>query len=138
VGHRRVQLVVGVAAMALAATTVVGCGSSTKSSSPPTSAGTTSAPASSSSAPVGRNLITIQSFAFHPASLTVAPGATITVHNSDSVTHTLTASGSSKGAFDTGDITPNSTTTFRAPIKSGSYSYICSIHQYMTGTLIVS
>jgi len=34
-------------------------------------------------------------------SATVAPGATVTVTNKDSVTHTLTAT---KGQFDTGDI----------------------------------
>jgi plastocyanin len=83
-------------------------------------------------------MINIESFAFHPASLTVAPGATVTVHNADSTTHTVTASGASQGAFNTGDIGPSKTVTFTAPTKPGSYSYICNIHQFMTGTLIVS
>lgn len=70
----------------------------------------------------------------------MSPGATITVDNSTActpATHTLTAT-SPSGAFDTGDITPGSSKTFKAPTKPGTYHYICSIHPYMTGTLIVS
>jgi plastocyanin len=56
------------------------------------------------------------------------------VTNKDLATHTLTAS---NNAFSTGDITQNQTKTFRAPMKPGTYHYICSIHQYMMGTIIV-
>lgn len=79
--------------------------------------------------------IVIQDFAFSPTSLTVAPGATVTVTNKDQVTHTLTAT---KGGFNTGDISGGTSKTFTAPNRPGSYPYICSIHQYMTGTLVVS
>jgi plastocyanin len=78
--------------------------------------------------------ITIKNFAFGPTSLTVAPGATVTVTNKDSVAHTIT---SSKAGFDTGDIGPGQSKTFTAPKTPGSYPYICSIHQYMTGTIVV-
>ena len=71
---------------------------------------------------------------FTPMSLSVSPGATVTVTNKDSATHTLTATG---GQFDTGDITKDQTRTFKAPSKPGTYHYICSIHQFMTGTIIV-
>jgi plastocyanin len=76
-------------------------------------------------------------FAFHPSSLTVKPGATVTVHNEDSVTHTLTDKANPK-LFNTGDLSPGKTMTFKAPTKPGSYPYFCQIHQYMTGTLVVS
>jgi len=79
--------------------------------------------------------ITISNFMFSPMSATVAPGATVTVTNKDSVTHTLTAT---KGQFDTGDIPGGQSKTFTAPMKPGTYSYICNIHQYMMGTIIVS
>lgn len=79
--------------------------------------------------------IVIHNFAFSPNSLTVAPGATVTVTNKDQVTHTLTAT---KGDFNTGDISGGTSKTFTAPNTPGTYSYICSIHQYMTGTLVVS
>jgi plastocyanin len=71
---------------------------------------------------------------FSPMDLSVAPGATISVTNKDSATHTLTASGSQ---FNTGDIVQNQTKTFTAPTKPGTYHYICNIHQYMMGTITV-
>ncbi len=89
-----------------------------------------------SSAPkAGSDAITIHNFAFSPDTLTVMPGATVTVTNQDEVAHTVTAD---KGAFSTGDILPSQSKTFTAPSTPGTYAYMCSIHQYMTGTLNVS
>jgi plastocyanin len=65
----------------------------------------------------------------------VAPGATVTVTNEDQVAHTIT---STKGAFNTGNIGSGQSKTFTAPNTPGSYPYICMIHQYMSGTLVVS
>lgn len=78
--------------------------------------------------------IVIRNFSFAPGTLSVAPGATITVHNEDGATHTVTATDKS---FDTGDVPGGGTATFRAPTKPGHYAYICQIHQYMTGSLVV-
>ncbi len=78
--------------------------------------------------------ITISNFMFSPMHASVAPGSTVSVTNKDSVTHTLTASG---GRFNTGDIGPGQTKTFTAPSKTGTYDYICNIHQYMMGTIVV-
>lgn len=100
--------------------TVTGCGSSHHSA---TSVG-------------AADTIVIKNFAFNPSSLTVAPGATVTVRNADPATHTVTASGASK-PFDTGDIPAGKTVTFTAPTKPGTYPYICQIHQFMHGTLQV-
>ncbi len=71
---------------------------------------------------------------FSPMAASVAPGATVRVTNKDSVTHTLSATG---GTFNTGTIAPGRTKTFTAPDKAGSYGYICNIHQYMRGTIVV-
>jgi plastocyanin len=79
--------------------------------------------------------ITISNFMFTPMAVTVQPGSTISVTNKDSVTHHLMAIG---GTFDTGDIGPGKTVTFTAPKHRGTYGYICSIHQYMRGTITVS
>jgi plastocyanin len=78
--------------------------------------------------------ITISNFMFQPMSLTVSPGATVKVTNKDSATHTLTATGNQ---FNTGDIDQNQTKSFTAPMKAGTYHYICNIHQYMMGTITV-
>ncbi|SHL42605.1 cupredoxin domain-containing protein [Actinacidiphila paucisporea] len=111
---------------------LTGCSSSDSGVSGSTASA--SAPASSS-AGGGADRIDIKNFAFNPASSTVAPGAVVTVTNSDSTTHTVTATGAK--AFDTGDIAPGGTMTFTAPSKAGAYPYICSIHTFMKGTLTV-
>jgi plastocyanin len=80
--------------------------------------------------------IVIKNFMFSPDSLTVAPGAEVTVKNEDSVTHTLTDKTDQTG-FNTGPVGPNQTKTFKAPDKAGTYAFFCTIHQYMTGTLVV-
>jgi len=78
--------------------------------------------------------ITIKNFMFSPMKITVTPGETIKVTNKDSVVHTLSATG---GQFNTGDIGHDKTKTFKAPMKHGTYDFICSIHQYMTGEIVV-
>jgi plastocyanin len=99
----------------------------------PSASGPSGVPSPSSSAKTAT--IVISNFMFGPMTTTVAPGATIKVTNKDSATHTLTATG---GQFNTGNIAQNQTKTFKAPTKPGTYSYICNIHQYMTGSVTVS
>jgi plastocyanin len=118
-----VVLVLG-AALLLAA-----CSSGGGSSS---GSGTTTS--AGSGAATSTNSITISNFMFTPMSVSVAPGSTVSVTNKDSVAHTLTASGNQ---FDTGDINGGQTKTFTAPSKAGTYHYICNIHQYMMGTIVV-
>lgn len=125
-GGRRRRRLAGMAAVLVAGGLVLGaCGGG----SPTASAGS-----AGSGRPAAHETVTIQNFAFHPADFTVQPGATITVTNRDSVTHTFTAD---NGAFGTGDIAPGKTKTVKAPEKPGRYPYLCTIHQFMTGTLTV-
>lgn len=93
-------------------------------------------PPASSPAAGGADRIDIKNFAFNPATLTVKAGAVVTVTNSDTTTHTVTATGAK--TFDTGDIAVGKTVTFTAPAKAGSYPFICTIHTFMHGTLTVS
>jgi plastocyanin len=130
---RRLAMV-ALAGMALAAAACSSSGSAT-STTATTAASPGSKSGSGSGTSGGSDAITIQNFAFSPARLTVAPGATVTVTNKDQVTHTLTAT---KGAFDTGQIPAGQSKTFTAPSAPGTYPYICSIHQYMSGVLVVS
>ncbi|MBD0735314.1 cupredoxin domain-containing protein [Streptomyces sp. CBMA29] len=129
-------------AAACAAVALTGCSSSgsSGSSGTNTSAAATSASSSASSSSSasggGADTIVIQNFAFKPASLTVAPGATVTVTNKDSTAHTVTSVKS--GEFNTNDVAPGKTVTFKAPSAKGTYDYICTIHQFMKGTLTVS
>jgi plastocyanin len=92
-------------------------------------------PSASSAAAVSSGRITISNFMYSPMTDDVAPGATISVVNADAVAHTLSAIGG--GPFNTGDIAAHQTKTFKAPTTPGTYHYICNIHQYMMGTIIV-
>lgn len=99
-----------------------------------TTATTTTPSESSSPAPAdtAKAVLSISDFAFTvPAS--VAPGASITITNADSVMHTVT---SEAGGFDV-KVNPNGTATLTAPSKPGSYPFVCAIHASMTGTLVV-
>lgn len=109
---------------------LTGCSDSDSGGSTSTATASVSSPSAG-----GADRIDIKDFAFGPASLTVGPGAVVTVTNSDSTTHTVTATGAK--AFDTGDIAPGKTVTFTAPSKAGAYPFICTIHPFMKGSLTV-
>ena len=81
------------------------------------------------------NTVNIKSFSFQPATLNVPAGTTVTWHNQDNVQHTVTSD--VQGLFDSGTINTGKkfTYTFQAP---GSYSYHCSIHPGMKGTIVVT
>lgn len=66
--------------------------------------------------------------------LEVAAGATVTWTNNDSTAHTATAS---DGSWDTGNIDPGASASivFDTP---GTYTYICTYHPNMQGTIIVT
>ncbi|MEU4796637.1 cupredoxin domain-containing protein [Streptomyces sp. NPDC023327] len=117
-------------------TTVAGCsdGEDSDSSSPPSTSASSSGRSASPSGGKGAK-ITIKDFAFEPADLTVAPGTKVTVVNEDSAPHTVTAGGDKP--FDTGSIAAGKRATFTAPSRAGKYAYICTIHQYMKGSLTV-
>jgi len=124
-----------IAPLLFVAATAVGsaaCGSA--SSSAKTTSATTAAPAAPSSAAPGT--ITIKNFAFTPATVQAKAGQAVTVQNSDGTTHTFTADDKSTGV-DSGHIDGGkaATVTFT---KSGTYTYRCDIHNYMTGTITVS
>jgi plastocyanin len=68
--------------------------------------------------------------------MTVRPGAIVSVSNNDSTTHTLTSK--TVGRFDTGDIGAGRQASFTAPSAPGTYQFVCTIHPFMTGTLIVA
>jgi len=81
------------------------------------------------------NTITIDNFTFGPQTLTVAVGTTVTWVNHDDEPHTVVNEGTPRlfksAALDTDD---KFTYTFD---KAGTYSYFCSIHPHMTGTVVV-
>ncbi|HEY8298476.1 MAG TPA: cupredoxin family copper-binding protein [Candidatus Baltobacteraceae bacterium] len=76
----------------------------------------------------------IKDFKFSPATLHVAAGDTVVFVNDDSEAHTAT---SLTRAFDSGGLDTNDRWQHRFA-KPGSYSYICALHPYMKGAILVS
>ncbi len=124
------RIVAGVSALAAAAA-LAGCGGGASAGK---AAGSTSPVATAAAGGATGNTIVIKSFTFVPSMLTVKVGQQVTVTNMDSAVHTITANDKS---FDSKDLTQGKTYTF-TPSKAGTFTYTCSIHQYMTGTLVVS
>jgi plastocyanin len=93
-------------------------------------ASTTAAPSAAASG----NAISIESNAFNPSSLTVKVGDTVTWTNKDSYAHTVKGK---NGEFDSGNIASGATFSFKFD-KEGTIDYLCAIHTFMTGKIIVT
>ena len=80
-------------------------------------------------------VVTISNYSFHPATLTVTKGATVTWVNKDGDVHTIKSTGGPEAfgsaALDSGD---RFKYTFH---HAGTYPYICSVHPYMHGVIVV-
>lgn len=86
------------------------------------------------SAGPGTNQVFIQGMAFNPSTITVTAGTTITWTNKDAIAHTVT---SSTNLFNSGSIGTNGTFSFTFA-TAGSFSYYCSIHPSMLGSVTVN
>ncbi|ODR25614.1 cupredoxin domain-containing protein [Mycolicibacterium porcinum] len=93
-----------------------------------------SAPASPAPAPIVGTAVSIDNFAFMPATLTVHRGDTVTWTNHDEEPHTVAAG---DGSFRSPGMDANATFSFTFT-NPGSYDYICSIHPMMHGTVVVT
>lgn len=72
-------------------------------------------------------------FKFRPFKLTVPRGTEVDFVNRDSTTHEP----AKKGTFDTGPIKPGHSESVRFN-KRGTYSYVCTIHPFMHGKIVVN
>jgi len=77
--------------------------------------------------------VAVEKFTFAPQEITVTPGTTVTWTNKDETPHTVSASDKSyvSKAMDTQD---TFTHTF---VSEGDFSYFCTLHPFMTGTVHV-
>src|SRR5258707_6796459 len=77
--------------------------------------------------------VTIDNFVFSPERLTVKVGTTVTWTNHDDIPHTVAAK---ERAFKSKvmDTDESFAFTFATP---GEYTYFCSFHPHMTGTIVV-
>lgn len=76
--------------------------------------------------------IVITNFVYSPSPAEVRAGQPVTVTNEDSSVHTLTV----PGGIDSGSLTQGKSFTF-TPTEAGTVDYLCDIHQYMKGRIVV-
>jgi plastocyanin len=100
---------------------------------------TTPDPVAAEPAPPGAATLTIASFLFDPAPLSVAPGTVVAVTNQDKAKHTVTsgARDAPDGRFDL-KLDGSAAGTFTVPTEPGTYPYICTIHPGMKATIEVT
>lgn len=108
----------------VAAVALVACGGGESAAPPPDTGGATGDTVA----------VTIKDFSFEPSTVKVKVGQEVVFTNEDGVVHTATAD---EGAFDSGDLEKGKSFTFTAD-KPGTFSYFCTPHQYMKGTIEVT
>jgi amicyanin len=111
------------------ATLLTGCGGPTDGAAPHDST------AATAPAPIPEAKVTISTFSYQPATLTVAPGTKVTWTNRDDAPHTVTSVAKPRllqsPTLDTDDTFSH---VFTEP---GTYSYFCTAHPRMTGQIVV-
>jgi plastocyanin len=81
-----------------------------------------------------QNTIEIKDFAFNPQTITVKSGEKITWTNRDEEPHTIVSVEKQFKKSSALDTDQTFTITAGAP---GTYTYFCSVHPKMTGTIVV-
>jgi len=77
--------------------------------------------------------VTIQNFSFQPSDISAKKGDSIIFANQDSVPHTVTSQ-----TFDSGQLQNGQSFTLNTSnLSPGTYSFHCSIHPSMTGTITI-
>ncbi|MGW7008817.1 cupredoxin domain-containing protein [Streptomyces sp. NPDC054933] len=119
-------------------------GAATQPSTAPSAAGSTptmtmptnAATRTPAGAPVATDSVAIKNFAFAPASITVKVGTTVTWTNQDTDAHTVTSQNNA-GPLNSQPLNTGQSYsyTFTTP---GTYSYLCTIHPFMTATVTVT
>jgi plastocyanin len=125
------HLILVLVALAGVMVMVAGCTSSSNTSPSPANSTVTS---TASTSTASQNSVAIQNYAFNPSTLTIQKGANVTWTNYDSVQHHVVSDSS---AFSSPLLNKGDTYTHQFN-NTGSFSYICSIHPYMKGTIVVA
>lgn len=107
---------------------------STTNSSP--SPSLSASPTSEGGDTLSSEIITISNSAFTPGTRSIQKGTTITWANNDSIPHTATST-SGPVSFDSGSLSQSKTFSFTFT-EPGTYTYKCSFHSNMTGTIVVT
>jgi plastocyanin len=134
--------IAGLAIAALVALAACSSGTSATPNAPASAAAPSTAPSAASAAAsaaasgpaAGASAVAIKDFAFNPQTIQAKVGESITWTNQDSTAHTVTLDDKS---VDSGNVAPSATFS-HAFTQAGTFTYHCSIHPTMTGTITVS
>ena len=85
--------------------------------------------------PAGQVRVVIQNYAFHPATLRIAPGTTVTWVNEDEDVHTVVNSDHDR-VFSSPPLNTGQSFSHTFDV-AGIYHYVCSVHPFMTGQIVV-
>jgi amicyanin len=98
---------------------------------------TTTTTKADTSKAVATNTVMLSNYMFSPGAITVKAGATVTWTNMDAVTHTVTSDDSSAVSFKSDSLADGKSYSFTFA-KAGTYTYHCTPHPYMHGTVVVT
>jgi len=93
------------------------------------------APAAPPASTGGGNSITIKNFAFDPSTLTVKTGTEVMWVNQDGAPHAIVSDTGSPVTFSSDSLSTGASYRFTFT-QPGTYTYHCSIHPSMKGTII--
>lgn len=135
-------------ALLAAGVLLAGCSSTattaTTATSGPGATGATVAPGSSApatTAPVpAANLVTVKTFQFKPATITVKAGTPVQWQNEDEITHEPTAGapGATTDVFKPVTLDGKGATGAVTITTPGTYPYFCAVHESMSGQITVT
>jgi plastocyanin len=129
--HHQHHVAAGLCALVAVMGLTSACGSSKGSAGGASkSSGSSTSVGSGTTAP---DTVEVKNFSFTPQNITVNVGTRITWTFEDTAAHNVTAD---DGSFKSTDLSRGGTYSFTFN-TAGKYSYICTIHQYMKGTVTV-
>jgi amicyanin len=107
----------------------------TAASPPPSGAAASEGPPTDAPVGAAEATVSIDQFAFSPKELVVTAGATVTWVNAEDFPHTVT-SAAAPPLFDSKTLDKDDKFSFQFKTP-GTYDYLCKLHPYMTGKVIV-
>lgn len=81
-------------------------------------------------------VVLINDFKFQPSTITVTAGDSVRFENKDQEAHSVASTEASGKALNSPGIDTNGSWSVRLT-KPGTYHYICGLHPFMTGTIVV-
>ncbi len=99
--------------------------------------GTTKPGACTASNATATTSVSLVQMSFEPPCIKVAPGAMVTFTNDDTTDHTVTTDSGQPETFDSGHIAPGSSYQHTFASTAETVGLHCTIHTFMTATVIV-